>query len=85
MLLANQTVAAHIGKPGRGQRAKTFVYRIHDTPDPDKLENFSQFISKFGYKLRTTGKQLQISSSINALLDEVEGKKEQNLNFMQQN
>lgn len=79
MLLANQTVAAHIGKPGRGQRAKTFVYRIHDTPDPDKLENFSQFISKFGYKLRTTGKQLQISSSINALLDEVEGKKEQNL------
>lgn len=79
MLLANQTVATHIGKPGRGQRAKTFVYRIHDTPDPDKLENFSQFISKFGYKLRTTGKQLQISSSINALLDEVEGKKEQNL------
>ena len=79
MLLANQTVAAHIGKPGRGQRAKTFIYRIHDTPDPDKLENFSQFISKFGYKLRTTGKQLQISSSINALLDEVEGKKEQNL------
>ena len=51
MLLANQTVAAHIGKPGRGQRAKTFVYRIHDTPDPDKLENFSQFISKFGYNL----------------------------------
>lgn len=79
MLLANQTVAAHIGKPGRGQRAKTFIYRIHDTPDPDKLENFSQFISKFGYKLRTTGKQLQISSSINALLDEVEGRKEQNL------
>lgn len=79
MLLANQTVATHIGKPGRGQRAKTFVYRIHDTPDPDKLENFSQFISKFGYKLRTSGKQMQISSSINALLDEVEGKKEQNL------
>lgn len=79
MLLANKTVATHIGKPGRGQRAKTFVYRIHDTPDPDKLTNFSQFIRKFGYTLKTTGKQSQISSSINALLDSVEGKKEQNL------
>lgn len=79
MLLANQTVATHIGKPGRGQKAKTFIYRIHDTPDPDKLENFSQFIRKFGYNLKVSGKQAQISNSINKLLDEVEGKKEQNL------
>lgn len=79
MLLANRTVAAHIGRPGRGQKAKTFIYRIHDTPNQEKLENFSQFIRKFGYSLKISGKQSQISSSINALLDEVEGKKEQNL------
>lgn len=79
MLLANRTVAMHIGKPKKGQQTKSFVYRIHDTPDPDKLENFSQFISKFGYRLKIAGKQPQISSSLNALLSEVEGKKEQNL------
>ncbi|HHT21899.1 MAG TPA: ribonuclease R [Bacteroidales bacterium] len=79
MLLANRTVATHIGKPGRGQKAKTFVYRIHDTPDPEKLENFAAFIRKFGYNLKSSGKKTQISSSINKLLDEVEGKKEQNL------
>lgn len=79
MLLANRTVATHIGKPGRGLKAKTFVYRVHDVPDPDKLQNFSQFIKKFGYTLKTTGKQTVISGSINQLLDKVEGKKEQNL------
>lgn len=79
MLLANRTVATHIGKPKKGQQTKSFVYRIHDTPDPDKLENFSQFISKFGYRLKIAGKQPQISSSLNTLLSEVEGKKEQNL------
>lgn len=79
MLLANKTVATHIGKLGRGQKAKTFVYRVHDVPNPDKLENFSQFIRKFGYNLKTSGKQSAISSAINNLLDQVEGKKEQNL------
>ena len=79
MLLANKTVATHIGKPGRGQKTKTFVYRIHDLPNPDKLQNFSVFIKKFGYNLKATGKSTQISASINHLLDEVEGKKEQNL------
>ncbi|MHB9056920.1 MAG: ribonuclease R [Paludibacteraceae bacterium] len=79
MLLANKTVATHIGKPGKGQKTKTFVYRIHDSPDPEKLENFSAFIKKFGYNLKATGKKTQISSAINALLDSVEGKKEQNL------
>ncbi len=79
MLLANKTVATHIGKPGKGQNPKTFVYRVHDLPNPDKLENFSQFIKKFGYTLRTTGKQAAVSSSINHLLDQVQGKKEQNL------
>jgi len=79
MLLANKTVATHIGKPGKGQKAKTFVYRIHDVPNPDKLNNFAAFIKRFGYNLKTTGKQAAVSGSINALLDEVQGKKEQNL------
>ena len=79
MLLANRTVATHIGRPAKGQKAKTFVYRVHDTPDPDKLENFAAFIRKFGYTLKASGKKTQISSSINTLLDEVAGKSEQNL------
>ena len=79
MLLANKTVATHIGKPGKGQKAKTFVYRIHDLPNPDKLENFSVFIKRFGYSLKTSGKNTAVSSAINHLLDEVQGKAEQNL------
>ena len=79
MLLANKTVATHIGKPGKGQPVKTFVYRIHDVPNPDKLNNFAAFIKRFGYTLKTNGKQTAISGSINHLLDEVQGKKEQNL------
>ena len=81
MLLANKTVAHHIGKPkgGDAKKAKTFVYRIHDVPNPDKLENFSTFIRRFGYKLKTTGKNSEVSSAINNLLDQVEGTKEQNL------
>ena len=80
MLLANKTVAEHTGKPhGKGQKPKTFVYRIHDVPNPDKMENFSEFIKRFGYKIKTTGKNSDVSSSINRLLDEVQGKKEQNL------
>ena len=81
MLLANKTVALHIGKPAGGdaKKAKTFVYRIHDIPNPDKLENLSTFIRRFGYKLKTTGKNNEVSSAINNLLDQVEGTKEQNL------
>lgn len=81
MLLANKTVAAHIGKPKavKGAKAKTFVYRVHDVPNPDKLENFSAFIKRFGYKLKTTGKSEVVSAAINNLLDQVTGKREQNL------
>ncbi len=57
MLLANKTAATHIGKPGKGLKAKTFVYRIHDVPNPDKLQTFSVFIKRFGYNLKTSGKQ----------------------------
>ena len=79
MLLANKTAATHIGKPPRGQKAKTFVYRVHDLPNPEKLQTFSVFIKRFGYKLKTTGKSSAVSGSINQLLDQVQGKKEQNL------
>lgn len=81
MLLANCTVARHIGKNKKGEKAsaKTFVYRVHDQPNPDKLSNFSTFIKRFGYRLKTTGKNTDISSAINTLLDQVQGKKEQNL------
>ncbi len=80
MLLANRTVATHIGKSDKKDtKPKTFVYRIHDEPNPDKLKTFSDFIRKFGYKLKVTGKKTEISSSINHLLDEVQGHKEQNL------
>ena len=83
MLLANKTVAAHIGKPkgvkGAKSKPKTFVYRVHDVPNPDKLENFSTFIKRFGYKLKTTGKNEAVSAAINNLLDQVAGKREQNL------
>ena len=51
MLLANKRVAEFIGKPKDNSEKKTFVYRIHDRPDPEKLQKFSHFIRKFGYKL----------------------------------
>ena len=79
MLLANKTVAEHIGNVPKGKKAKTFVYRIHDEPNQEKLANFSLFIKRFGYKLKTTGKKKDIANSLNHLLDEVTGKKEQNL------
>ena len=79
MLLANRTVAERIGKPQGGKKPKVFPYRIHDLPDPEKLDNLSQFITRFGYKLRTHGSKTDISRSINHLLDDVKGKKEANL------
>lgn len=79
MLLANRTVAAHIGNPGKGLKAKTFLYRVHESPNPDKLDAFRQFIARFGYKIHITGKNRDVSAAINQLLDDVQGKKEQNL------
>ena len=79
MLLANRTVAEKIGKVARNVKAKVFPYRIHDLPDPDKLENLKAFIVRFGYKLRTAGTKTEISKSINHLLDDIQGRKEQNL------
>lgn len=79
MLLANRTVAETIGRVPKSKRAKTFVYRIHDLPDPEKLEHLKQFIGKFGYRMKTDGSKTQVSKSINSLLNEVSGKPEQNL------
>lgn len=79
MLLANRTVAEHIGKVPRNKKAKVFPYRIHDLPDEEKLENLQHFIAKFGYKVRTTGSKGEVSRSINRLLADVQGKGEQNL------
>ncbi|WP_268848377.1 ribonuclease R [Flavobacterium aestivum] len=73
MLLANRKVAEYIGK-----QKKTFVYRIHDEPDEDKLIAMQNVIAKFGYKIDFRNKG-DISKSLNALMEEVNGKKEQNL------
>ena len=72
MLLANKRVAAFVfGKK------QTFVYRTHDYPDPEKIKGFASFARKFGYKLDTD--QHALSSSLNMLLEEIEGKPEQNI------
>jgi len=79
MLLANKSVAEFIGKVPQGKKARTFVYRIHDLPNPEKLSNFSEFIRRFGYKLKDRGNEKEIAKSINQLLDQVQGSKEENL------
>ena len=73
MLLANRKVAEYIGK-----QKKTFVYRIHDEPNEDKLFAMQALISKFGYKIDLREKK-DISKSLNQLMADVNGKKEQNL------
>ncbi|KAF0237579.1 MAG: ribonuclease [Prolixibacteraceae bacterium] len=78
MLLANKRVAEFVGKTGENKTPKTFVYRIHDKPDPDKLVNLNTFIHRFGYGIQLTTPKA-ISTSLNNLLDKVKGKKEQNL------
>lgn len=78
MLLANKKVAEFIGKPKGRKKPKAFVYRIHDKPDPDKLQSFNTFISRFGYGIQLQSAKT-ISSSMNNLLDNVKGKKEQNV------
>lgn len=79
MLLANRSVAESIGKVKKGQKAKTLPYRIHDQPDPTKLETLREFVIKFGYRLKTAGTKGEISRSLNKLMDDCNGKKEQNL------
>ncbi len=78
MLLANRKVAELIGKPSKKNTPKTFVYRIHDRPDPEKLDNFNNFIHKFGYGIQLVTPKT-IATSMNNLLNNVKGKKEQNV------
>ena len=78
MLLANRKVAEHVSKMGKGKHKYTFVYRVHDTPKPDALANFSQFAAKFGYRINTKSDK-ETAKSLNYLMEDVEGKKEQNV------
>lgn len=79
MLLANRTVAEFVGKVPKNKTAKTFVYRVHDLPNSEKMENLSEFIYRFGYKIKVDGSKTAVSKAINHLLDEVSGKPEENL------
>ena len=78
MLLANRTVAEKIGKPRGNAKPKTFVYRVHDMPNPEKLDTLSNFVAKFGYKVKTDTRS-NIASSFNKLLKDSQGKGEENL------
>ena len=91
MLLANKGVAELIGKPKRSAEEnnsdfappaktnpRTFVYRVHDKPNQEKLESFTSFIKRFGYNLNLKTKK-NVAVSMNRLVEEVKGKKEQNI------
>lgn len=78
MLLANRTVAAAIGRPEGKRKAKAFVYRIHDMPDPGKLADLSKIARTFGYKVKETGSSRQVNRSINQMLVAVKGRGEEN-------
>ncbi len=78
MLLANKKVATFIGRVPKGKKAKTFVYRIHDKPNNEKLNGFNYFIRKFGYSVKT-GSHTALTKSMNDLLHHVKDTPEQNL------
>lgn len=78
MLLANRTVAESVGKVPKGKKAKTLPYRVHDDPDPQKLETLRSFVVKFGYKMKSTGTRGATARAINALMDECQGRTEGN-------
>lgn len=79
MLLANRTAAEKIGIVPRNRHPKAFVYRIHDVPDPEKLDALNTFILRFGHKIKTEGAKVDVAKSINSLLDKVQGRPEENL------
>jgi len=79
MLLANKAVAIKVGKKNKdSDKVKTFVYRIHDQPDPIKLKELGQFVARFGYRLEFGAPQ-KIANSINEMLTKVKGQPEQNI------
>ena len=79
MLLANKYVAMEVGRTPEGKASgQIMVYRVHDDPDPEKLLELKNFVSKFGYNLTITSRK-QITSTMNYMLESVKGKPEQNL------
>jgi ribonuclease R len=78
MLLANRRVAEIIGNPGDKKAARVYVYRIHDRPDPEKLENFNHFIHQFGWGIQLVTPK-SVAESMNTLLVNVKGRREQNV------
>lgn len=78
MLLANKKVAEYIGKMGKGKNKPTFIYRFHDTPNPETLATFSSFAARFGHKLSIKTDR-EAAKSLNTLMTKIEGQKEQNL------
>lgn len=77
MLLANRTVAESIGVTERGRKAKVLPYRIHDVPDIEKLEHLKDYVARFGYKIKTEGSKTEISKSLNKMLADTHGSKEE--------
>ncbi len=78
MLLANRTVATHISKIKINKKPIPFPYRIHDTPDEEKLKPFAAFAKKFGYKFDMNN-EAEVAASFNQLLKDVHGKPEQHV------
>ncbi|SMD14109.1 ribonuclease R [Pedobacter nyackensis] len=78
MLLANKKVAEFIAKKGKGKEKYTFVYRSHDSPNLENLSSFALFAARFGYKINMKSDK-EIAKSLNYLMEDVEGKKEQNV------
>lgn len=78
MLLANKTVAEEIGKKLKKKDAKTFVYRVHDEPNPEKVETFKEFAEKFGYKINNSTRE-KLVKSYNDVFEKVKGKAQQTL------
>lgn len=79
MLLANRTVAEAIGKVPKGKAKKSFVYRVHDLPDTEKMNDVSKFVRRLGYTLKTDGTRNQLTESINSMLHKAKEKPEENL------
>ncbi len=82
MLLANKTVAEYIGKPGKtgtsGKPGKTFVYRVHDEPNPEKLNTFVEFVAKLGFSMKV-GSRKTLAESYNRLFENIAGRGEENM------
>ena len=78
MLLANKKVTEFVSK-GRDKKDRTFVFRVHDNPDPDKFQVFSQFVRKLGFGVKSADNGAKISRALNTLMTDIKGTKEQEM------